>query len=73
MPRIGCLKEVRGKGLMIGIELDRPGRPVVEACLAAGLLINCTQDTVLRLAPPLVISDAQLRKGLRILIKAIKA
>lgn len=70
--RIGCVKEIRGKGLMIGIELDRPGRAVVEACLAAGLLINCTQDNVLRLAPPLVISDAQLRKGLRILIKVLK-
>ena len=57
---------------MIGIELDKPGRPVVEACLAAGLLINCTQDNVLRLAPPLVISDALLRKGLRILIKTLK-
>jgi predicted acetylornithine/succinylornithine family transaminase len=71
--RIGRVKEVRGKGLMIGIELDCPGRPIVEACLAAGLLINCTQDTVLRLAPPLVTSDAQLRKGLRILIRVLKA
>ncbi len=70
--RIGCVKEIRGKGLMIGIELDRPGQPIVEACLAGGLLINCTQETVLRLAPPLVTSDAQFRKGLRILIKALK-
>ncbi|MGA2265752.1 MAG: acetylornithine/succinylornithine family transaminase [Phycisphaerae bacterium] len=71
--KIGCVKDVRGKGLMIGIELDKPGRDVVLACMTAGLLINCTHDTVLRLAPPLVTSDAQLRKGLRILIKALKA
>jgi predicted acetylornithine/succinylornithine family transaminase len=71
--KIGCVKDVRGKGLMIGIELDKPGRDVLLACMAAGLLINCTHDTVLRLAPPLVTSDAQLRKGLRILIKALKA
>jgi predicted acetylornithine/succinylornithine family transaminase len=71
--RIGCVKEVRGKGLMIGIELDKPGRDVVLACLAAGLLINCTQENVLRLAPPLVIPDSLLRKGLRILIKVLKA
>jgi predicted acetylornithine/succinylornithine family transaminase len=71
--KIGCIKEVRGKGLMIGIDLDKPGKDVVSACMAAGLLINCTRDTVLRLAPPLVITDALLRKGMRILIKALKA
>ena len=70
--RIGCVKDVRGKGLMIGIELDKPGLPIVEACLAAGLLINCTHENVLRLAPPLVTPDVSLRKGLRILIKALK-
>ncbi len=70
---IGCAKDLRGKGLMIGIELDKPGRPVFDACLKAGLIINCTQETVLRLAPPLVTDDALLEKGTAILIKALKA
>ncbi|MFA6133597.1 MAG: acetylornithine/succinylornithine family transaminase [Phycisphaerae bacterium] len=70
--KIGCVKEVRGHGLMIGIELDKPGKDIVAACMAAGLLINCTQDTVLRLAPPLIIPDALLARGVRILIKAMK-
>jgi len=70
--RIGRVKEVRGKGMMIGIELDTPGRDAVSACMAAGLLINCTQDSVLRLAPPLVISDSLLAKGVAILIKTLR-
>jgi acetylornithine/succinyldiaminopimelate/putrescine aminotransferase len=44
---------------MIGIELDVPGRPVVERALEWGLLINCTHDTVLRLLPPYVLTRAQ--------------
>jgi acetylornithine/succinyldiaminopimelate/putrescine aminotransferase len=70
--RIGCVKEVRGKGMMIGIELDKPGKDIVSACLARGLLINCTQDTVLRLAPPLTTPDSLLNKGLWILINVLK-
>ena len=70
--KIGCVKDVRGKGLMIGIELDKPGKDIVAACLARGLLINCTQDTILRLAPPLTTPDGLLSKGLRILIDVLK-
>jgi acetylornithine aminotransferase len=47
--------DVRGRGLMIGMELDRPGAPLVAACLARGFLVNCIQENVLRFAPPLVI------------------
>jgi acetylornithine/N-succinyldiaminopimelate aminotransferase len=57
---------------MVGIELDKPGKDTAAACMAAGLLINCTQDTVMRLAPPLIVPDALLAKGMRILIKALK-
>ena len=51
--------DVRGKGLMLGIELDAPQPNLVKAALASGLLINVTQDTVVRLLPPLILTDAQ--------------
>jgi acetylornithine aminotransferase len=50
---------VRGRGLMIGIELDRPCADLVGQALADGLLINVTADTVVRLLPPLVFTDEQ--------------
>jgi acetylornithine aminotransferase len=49
------VEEVRGVGLMLGMKLSQKGAPVVEACMEKGLLINCTQENVLRFVPPLVI------------------
>jgi len=51
--------EVRGRGLMLGIELDRPCADLARRALGAGLLINVTQENVVRLLPPLVIDAAQ--------------
>lgn len=51
--------EVRGKGLMVGIELDRPCGELVEICSANGVLINVAAQNVVRLLPPLIISDDQ--------------
>jgi len=56
---IHAVREVRGHGLMIGVELDRPCAALVSAGLEAGLLVNVTADKVLRLLPPLVMSDAE--------------
>jgi acetylornithine aminotransferase len=53
------VKEVRGLGLLIGVELDRPCNELVARGLEAGLLINVTADTVVRLLPPLVLADAE--------------
>jgi acetylornithine aminotransferase len=53
------VKEIRGQGLLIGIELDRPCGEMVKIGLDAGLLINVTADTVVRLVPPLIISRAE--------------
>ncbi len=53
------VKEIRGQGLLIGIELDRPCGELVKIGLDAGLLINVTADTVVRLVPPLIISRAE--------------
>lgn len=65
---VNGLVEVRGHGLMIGIELDRPCSELVERCLDDGLLINVTADKVVRLLPPLVMSDAE---GLEIVTKLV--
>jgi acetylornithine aminotransferase len=53
------VRDVRGKGMMIGIELDRPCGDLVKTALEAGLLINVTADNVVRLVPPLVMSAAE--------------
>jgi len=53
------VRELRGKGLMIGIELDRPCGELVGKALAGGMLINVTSDRVVRLLPPLIINDAE--------------
>ena len=54
-----ALKEIRGRGLMIGLELDRPCSDLVKQALAAGLLINVTADSVIRLLPSLTMTDAE--------------
>lgn len=68
----GLIKEIRGKGLFLGIELDPDhddawfdsGADVVNRCMERGLMINATQDVVLRLAPPLIVTDAEIDEGL---------
>ncbi|MGB4673225.1 MAG: aminotransferase class III-fold pyridoxal phosphate-dependent enzyme, partial [Azovibrio sp.] len=54
--------EFRGKGLMLGIELDRPCGALVGQALAAGLLINVTHDKVIRLLPALIFGEAEVRE-----------
>ncbi|MFH0965891.1 MAG: aspartate aminotransferase family protein [Planctomycetota bacterium] len=61
------IREVRVAGMMIGVELDRKGGPIVERALARGLIINCTHDTVLRLLPALNVTREELDEGLSIL------
>jgi acetylornithine aminotransferase len=51
---------VRGKGLLVGVELAVPGAEVVTACRQKGFLVNCIQDNIIRLAPPLVISRDEI-------------
>jgi acetylornithine/succinyldiaminopimelate/putrescine aminotransferase len=53
------IKEVRGYGCMLGIDLNRNGQPVVDELLNRGILINCTNTTVLRLLPPFIITQEQ--------------
>ena len=65
------VNEVRGAGLMWGLELDRPALPVVEAALRAGLLVNRTSDTVVRLLPPYVITAEEVDEACALLEPAI--
>ena len=58
---VAAVKEIRGKGLMIGIELDRPCAELVKQALDDGLLINVTAERVVRLLPPLVINAEEAR------------
>jgi acetylornithine/N-succinyldiaminopimelate aminotransferase len=63
------VKEVRGFGLMIGVELDRPGKQMVLDAMAEGLLINCTHETVLRFLPPYIATEKEVDQALKILAK----
>lgn len=63
---------VRGMGLMYGVELDIEGSPIVDKAQSLGLLINCTQDKVLRLMPPLNVTKKQIDKALNILDKCFQ-
>jgi len=66
------LVDVRGDGLMIGVELDRPCGDLVKQALAAGLLINVTADKVVRLLPALVMTDAEGAELVASLVALIK-
>jgi acetylornithine aminotransferase len=56
---LGAVRNIRGRGLMIGIELDRPCGDLVGQALEAGLLINVTAERVIRLLPPLILDESQ--------------
>ena len=66
-----AIREVRGRGLLIGIELDRVAAPVVDACRDAGLLVLTAGDRVVRLAPALIVTEADCDRALEILEHAV--
>jgi acetylornithine aminotransferase len=65
--RYPFITEVRGRGLILGMELTIPGADIVSQALQKGLLINCTADTVLRFLPPLIVSREEIDEALTIL------
>ncbi len=65
------VREIRQAGLMIGIELECEGGPIVQKCLEQGLLINCTQGNVLRLLPAMNIETEQVREGMELLTRVV--
>ncbi len=70
--RYGFIKEVRGVGLMIGVELDMPGKQIVLDAMAEGLLINCTHETVLRLLPPYILTEQDVDRAITVLNRVFK-
>jgi acetylornithine aminotransferase/acetylornithine/N-succinyldiaminopimelate aminotransferase len=67
--KFSFIREIRGEGLMIGIELSIDGAPFVQQAMLKGLLINCTHDFTLRFLPPFLVTRAQVRQFLRLLEK----
>ena len=65
--KFSVIREVRGAGLMLAIELNQPGAKIVTACMKEGLLINCIQQNTIRFLPPLIIT----RKEIDLLIKIL--
>jgi len=61
------IRAVRGRGLMLAIDLDRPSKPIVVRALERGLILNSTHDTVIRLLPPLIIDKKLVDQGCSIL------
>jgi acetylornithine/N-succinyldiaminopimelate aminotransferase len=70
--QFGMIESVRGRGMMIGVELSVPGAPIVAAALERGLRINCTQETVLRLLPAMTITTAEVDEAFAILTEALR-
>ena len=68
-----AVKEVRGEGLMLALELKIAGKEIVKELLQQGFIINCTHDTVLRMLPPFVITEKQIDKFVRALRPVIEA
>jgi len=69
--RYAAAREVRGRGLIQGLELEIPARPIVEQAQAEGLLFNSTQDVVLRFLPPFLLEVKHVDKGIRVLRKLL--
>jgi len=67
-----AIKEVRGLGLMIGVELNFKGADVVEKMMDRGVLSNCASGNVMRIVPPLIITEKQLDRLIDVLVESIK-
>jgi len=69
--RYAVAQEARGRGLIQGLQLEVPARPIVERALGEGVLFNSTQDTVLRFLPPFLLQERHVDKGVRVLKKLL--
>jgi acetylornithine/N-succinyldiaminopimelate aminotransferase len=73
MEKFDIAVEVRGVGAIQALQLSVPGKPILEGAHANGLLINVTQDTVLRFLPPFLLQEKHVDAGVRILRKQLAA
>ena len=67
------VKEVRGEGLILAVELKVPGKEIVKQLLAQGFILNCTHETVLRMLPPFIITEKQIDKFILALKQVLEA
>jgi acetylornithine/N-succinyldiaminopimelate aminotransferase len=70
---VAGVKEIRGMGLMIGVELDQPCGALVGQCAEKGLLISVTADSVIRMVPPLILTMAEADEIVAILVPIVRA
>ncbi len=70
--KFAAVKEVRGRGLMLALDLNVPSRPYSDAALEAGVLINSTHDTTLRFLPPFITEEKHIDKAVKVLKKLLK-
>ena len=63
--------KVRNSGLMVGVDLSKPGKELVNGCLDAGLVINCTHDTILRWIPAMTVSKNEIDEAIKIFEKVL--
>jgi predicted acetylornithine/succinylornithine family transaminase len=66
------IKSVRGLGLMLAMELDRPAAPLVQDCMERGFLINCVQQNTARFVPPLIVSRKEIDALIKVLDQSLK-
>jgi acetylornithine/succinyldiaminopimelate/putrescine aminotransferase len=71
--RFPFVRGIRGRGLLLGMELEMEGAKIVDVCMQEGLLLNCTAYKVLRFAPPLTIKKNEIENGLAVLEKVLAA
>jgi acetylornithine/succinyldiaminopimelate/putrescine aminotransferase len=72
-PRHAAIVETRGVGLLVGLALSVPARPVAMACLERGLLVIPTAETVLRLVPPLIVTSDEVDEAVGVIDAALGA
>lgn len=70
--RHSAIREVRGKGLMWGVDLAEEAAPVVGAARELGLLVNATSKTVVRMLPPLIVEPAHVDEAVLVLDQALR-
>ena len=69
--KYAAVVETRGRGMIQGLQLGIPARPIVEQAISEGVLLNSTQDTVVRLLPPFLLEEKHVDKGVRVLKKLL--
>ncbi|MFA5155957.1 MAG: aspartate aminotransferase family protein [Candidatus Omnitrophota bacterium] len=70
--KFSAIREIRGIGLMAGLELGVEGKPVVDKCIEKGVLINCTHGNVIRLMPALTVTKKEVDKAIAVLAQALE-